>query len=89
MGLCSLRCPLFPLDVVKGTLLFMLVGHDLCHALCLKHRALGDPMEILGSGSNLLSWERSAPTGEAVFFTDQLSQASLHLRPGLTSVGTG
>lgn len=56
-GLCSLHCPQFPLDMVKGTLLFVVVGCDFGHAVSLKHRALGHPVEILASGSKLLSCE--------------------------------
>lgn len=57
MGLCSLHCPQFPLDTVKGTLLFMLVGSDFGHPVSLKHHALGHLMKVLGSGRKLLSSE--------------------------------
>lgn len=56
-GLCSLHCLQFPLDMVKDTLLFVVVGRDFGRAVSLKHRALGHPVEILASGSKLLSYE--------------------------------
>lgn len=56
-GLCSLHGLQFPLDMVKDTLLFVVVGRDFGRAVSLKHRALGHPVEILASGSKLLSYE--------------------------------
>lgn len=55
MGLCSLHCPPFPLDMVKGTLLFVLVGCDFCHAVSLKHRALGDPWRFWAQAASSLA----------------------------------
>lgn len=43
--------------MVKDTLLFVVVGCDFGRAQSLKHRALGHPVEILASGSKLLSYE--------------------------------
>lgn len=72
---CALSIVLsqFPLDVVRGTLLFLLVGCDFARAVSLEHHAVGHPMEMLGSGSQLLpvSLGERCTYRRGVFFTDQ------------------
>lgn len=72
---CALSIVLsqFPLDMVRGTSLLLLVGCDFARAVSLGYHAVGHPMEMLGSGSKLLtvSLAERCTYRRGIFFTDQ------------------